>query len=189
MEKLLRSCSPALLRSMSDAQTVSLRPIGESNRSVQMPVVTAIDKNTQRMSGTVAGETTRNNCVHGVWRVLYIAIATIFSIIGIVGIVLPGLPTTPFLLLASYFLSRSSPRLNRILLANRIAGPILIQWQENRAVQPRVKLQAILLVNVSIALLVYFSNLPLTLLLIVLSLAAIGVFVILRLPTAKRKLA
>lgn len=48
--------------------------------------------------------------------------------LAIVGIFVPGLPTTVFVLAASYCFSRSSPRFERWLRANRWLGPSLQRW-------------------------------------------------------------
>jgi uncharacterized protein len=48
--------------------------------------------------------------------------------LAIAGIVVPGLPTTVFVLAASYCFSRSSPRFERWLRANRWLGPSLERW-------------------------------------------------------------
>ena len=125
--------------------------------------------------------------VHGVWRTVYITLAGVFFGLGIIGIVLPGLPTTPFILLSSYFLARSWPRMHRMLLANNLVGPILRQWQQHRAIELRVKVKAVVLVGVAMALLIYFSNLPSALLATVLAIASIGLIVIYRLPTVKHE--
>ena len=45
--------------------------------------------------------------------------------LAIAGAILPGLPTTVFVLAASYCFSRSSPRFERWLLHNRWFGPTL----------------------------------------------------------------
>jgi uncharacterized membrane protein YbaN (DUF454 family) len=45
--------------------------------------------------------------------------------LGIAGVVVPGLPTTVFVLIASYCFSRSSPRFERWLRENRWLGPSL----------------------------------------------------------------
>ncbi|NOY28703.1 MAG: DUF454 domain-containing protein [Planctomycetes bacterium] len=50
--------------------------------------------------------------------------------LGIIGIALPGLPTTPFLLLTSFFLARSWPRMHQRLLASKLFGPVLRPWKQ-----------------------------------------------------------
>jgi hypothetical protein len=60
------------------------------------------------------------------------------------GFALPGLPGTPFLLLAAACLARSSPRLHNRLLANRVFGPLIANWQATRSIPRRVKQIAIL---------------------------------------------
>jgi uncharacterized protein len=109
-------------------------------------------------------------------------LAGFFFVLAVLGAILPGLPTTPFLLLTSYFLVRTSPRLNDALLRSRFFGPILHDWQRHRGVRPHVKVQAVLLVAAMLALTLFFSTLSSTLKGLVLVLALIGILVILRLP-------
>ncbi len=51
-------------------------------------------------------------------RYVYIGLGLLCVGLGALGVAVPGLPTTPFLLLASWLLYRSSPRLQRWLLAS-----------------------------------------------------------------------
>ena len=105
-------------------------------------------------------------------------------ILGAAGAVLPGLPTTPFLLLTSYFLVRSYPRLNDVLLRSKFFGPILTDWQQQRAVRSHIKIQAISVVVIVVTVSIYLSEAALWSIIAVVVPACIGIGVILRLPTA-----
>lgn len=60
-------------------------------------------------------------------------------LLGAIGAVLPGLPTTPFVLLAGACFVRASPRAHAWLLRNRTFGPLLREWERHRSVSRRVK--------------------------------------------------
>ena len=72
-----------------------------------------------------------------------------------------------------------------MLLRSRFFGPILVDWQVHGGVRPDVKLKAILVVSIAVALTIYLANYSLTPTLIVIALAAIGISVILFLPNAR----
>jgi uncharacterized membrane protein YbaN (DUF454 family) len=74
------------------------------------------------------------------------------------GIFLPLVPTTPFLLLAAFCFSRGSPRLHKWLLDHRTMGPIIRDWKNRRAIQPRVKAVATLSVVVLVGAPLVFGN-------------------------------
>jgi uncharacterized membrane protein YbaN (DUF454 family) len=121
--------------------------------------------------------------VTGPKRIVFMILAGLFFVLGALGAVLPVLPTTPFLLLTSYFLARSSPRLNSWLLASRFFGPILKDWQQLGGVRPDVKVKAIMIVLLAVSLSLWLTDLSSTLRWIVATIALIGIGVILRLPT------
>ena len=68
-----------------------------------------------------------------------------FGCVGLaaLGVFLPLLPTTPFLLVAAACFARSSPRFYRVLLGNRVFGPLIGDWREHRSVPRRAKVMAI----------------------------------------------
>jgi uncharacterized membrane protein YbaN (DUF454 family) len=82
-------------------------------------------------------------------RAIYLAVGFAALILAVVGIVLPVLPTTPFILLAAACFARSSKRFHDMLLANRIAGPIIREWVEHRSIPRRVKRWVYLLLALS----------------------------------------
>lgn len=69
--------------------------------------------------------------------------------LGGLGAVLPLVPTTPFLLLAAWAASRSSPELHDWLYQHPRYGPVLRDWRDHRALRPRVKRLALLLITAS----------------------------------------
>lgn len=72
-------------------------------------------------------------------RTIYLGLGWLALGTGVVGIFLPLLPTTPFLLLASFFFSKGSTRLHRWLLDHRRFGPPLRDWQRYGVIRPRAK--------------------------------------------------
>jgi|GEM_PF-1849367 len=120
--------------------------------------------------------------VTGVKKVLYLGLAALFFVLGALGVALPVLPTTPFLLLTSYFLIRTSPRLNRVLLQSPVLGQVLKEWQQAGGVRLSVKIQAISIVLTIILVTLIFSTLSITLKTVLVVLACIGILVVIRLP-------
>jgi uncharacterized membrane protein YbaN (DUF454 family) len=115
-------------------------------------------------------------------RAIFLALAAGFFALGALGAVLPGLPTTPFLLLTSYFLVRSSPRLNAALLRSPLFGPMLRDWQERRGVRRAVKIQALALIVVFVGLAVFVTAMPAAARVATVALGLVGIAVVVRLP-------
>ena len=79
----------------------------------------------------------------GPLRIVLLALGFVFVGLATIGVVLPLLPTTPFLLLAAACFAKSSHRFYRVLLENRIFGPLIRDWREHRAIPLRAKILAI----------------------------------------------
>jgi len=82
-------------------------------------------------------------------RLLCLGAGITALLLGIAGVVLPLLPTTPFILLAAACFARSSVRFHDWLLNQRIAGPIIREWQTHRAMPRRAKRAAFALMLLS----------------------------------------
>lgn len=71
--------------------------------------------------------------------------------LAILGWIFPILPATPFLLLAAWLFSRSSPRLHRWLRENRLFGRYLRDYEEGRGLPWTWKAGTLLLIWGSVA--------------------------------------
>ncbi|WP_373353828.1 YbaN family protein [Pseudoroseicyclus sp. CXY001] len=76
-------------------------------------------------------------------RWVYLGLGWLMIGLGLIGIVLPGLPTTVFIILAAFFFARSSPALHAKLLAHRRFGPVLRDWEARGAIPRRAKAWAV----------------------------------------------
>lgn len=76
-------------------------------------------------------------------------------LLGIAGIVLPLLPTTPFILLASACFLRGSPAFHRWLHKHQIFGPLLENWHKNRAVTRKVKGRGMIFILLSFSISIF----------------------------------
>lgn len=95
---------------------------------------------------------------HALPRALYLLVAVLALALGIIGIVVPGLPTTPFVLLAAWAAARSSRRLHAWLRGHRIFGPMIRDWEARRAVSRRAKWSAT--IAMSLCALIFFLTAP-----------------------------
>ena len=73
---------------------------------------------------------------------LYIAAGVLALLLGILGLFLPLLPTTPFLLLASWCFARGSDRLHGWLLSHRVFGEYLRNFEAGRGIPLKAKIVA-----------------------------------------------
>ncbi|MDZ4058810.1 MAG: YbaN family protein, partial [Bacteroidales bacterium] len=78
-------------------------------------------------------------------RQLYIILASIFVGLGTIGIFLPLVPTTPFLLLATYFYMNSSQKRLRWLLRNRLLGPYIRSYLSKEGIPLQLKIRTLIL--------------------------------------------
>lgn len=129
----------------------------------------------------VAATPHRSRLVRGL---LWVA-GSVSLLLGLIGVVLPGLPTTPFILLAAACYAKASPRLHAWLLNHRLTGPMLRDWETNRSLTRRTKTIAVvsMLVMVSFSIWSFRHRWIAQAVLVVLG--VIGAWVVLRIPTRK----
>lgn len=119
------------------------------------------------------------------YRPLLAAAGVLALALGVLGIVLPGLPTTPFVLLAAACFARASPRLHHWLLHHRYLGPLVRDWEAHRSLPLRVKWVSTTAMTVMVALSAWRLNTLPWAQASVLCLGAVGAWVVWRIPTRK----
>ena len=106
--------------------------------------------------------------------------------VGIVGIFVPLLPTTVFLLLAAACYVRSSNRLYRWLLTNRVTGSYIANYLAGKGIPARAKATSICVLWITLAVSAFMVQI--WWIWIILGAVAVGVpLFVLSLPTFERK--
>ena len=72
-------------------------------------------------------------------RWLFFIAGLLFLVLAGIGLLLPVVPSTPFVLLAAYCFSKSSPRFHQYLLDHRWFGPGIRAWEAERCISLRAK--------------------------------------------------
>ena len=89
------------------------------------------------------------------WRSLVV----IFVILGFIGALLPGMPTTVFLILAAWASSRGWPQMDNWLLNHPKYGSTLRDWRANGTVPRKAKWLATIMMSIS-AVIMLFTTAP-----------------------------
>jgi hypothetical protein len=118
-------------------------------------------------------------------RWLLWTVGSLSLLLGLIGVVLPGLPTTPFVLLAAACYAKASPRLHAWLLNHRLTGPMLRDWEAHRSLTRRTKTVAVVSMLLMVSLSIWSFRGRLVLQLVLLALGLIGAWVVLRIPTRR----
>ena len=123
-------------------------------------------------------------------RLALTAAGTVFVGLGFLGVVLPGLPTTPFLLLAAWCFARSNPELGRRLLEHRLFRPYRPFLDGSTPIPARVRWITVALVWIAVSgsgwLLYSQGALPWWLAALLCAAALTGTIVILRFRRVKK---
>jgi len=76
-------------------------------------------------------------------KFLLILLGTISLALGVLGIFVPGLPTTPFLLLTAALYMRSSQKLYNKLIGNKYVGPYVVDFYQKKGMTLKEKVRAL----------------------------------------------
>ena len=118
-------------------------------------------------------------------RFFWLFLGLLFSIIGLIGLIVPGLPTTPLMIVAAACFFRSSKRLFNWVLSNKYFGKYVKDFRAGKGMPRKAKLTAIFFIwlFVSFSVFVGIPNHLVFVKVITLIAAFIGTGVIMILPT------
>ena len=118
-------------------------------------------------------------------RVLWLALGLLFTVVGLIGLIVPGLPTTPLMIVAAACFFRSSKRLFNWVLSNKYFGNYVKDFREGRGMPRKAKFIALgfIWLFVSISVFVGIPDHLVYVKIITFLAACIGTGVIITLPT------
>lgn len=90
------------------------------------------------------------------WR----SLVMIFIVLAFIGALLPGMPTTVFLILAAWAASKGWPQMDAWLLNHPKYGPTLRNWREHGTVPRKAKWWASIMMSIS-GIIMLFTGAPL----------------------------
>jgi len=93
-------------------------------------------------------------------RPLLLATGWLCVALGAIGIVLPLVPTTPFLLVALWAFSRSSPEIAAKIRNHPIAGAYVRDWEDEGVIPIGAKILAVSMMATMLGYLHFGSGLP-----------------------------
>ena len=97
------------------------------------------------------------------YKTLLFVLGWLCVLLGLIGALLPIVPTTPFLILAAYLFSKSSPKVHSWLTSLPYFGSAIIDWEQNKVIRPKAKVMSvfviILIFGMSIGLTKIHANL------------------------------
>ncbi len=93
-------------------------------------------------------------------KIVLLILGHFFLVLGIIGAFLPVIPTTPFLLLAAYFYSKSSDKIHFWLMNHKYLGPSLKDWHERGEIGIKTKWIATVMLGLIMALRIPTLDIP-----------------------------
>ena len=78
-------------------------------------------------------------------RIILLSLGWLCVGLAFVGIFVPGIPTTPFLIVALWAFAQSSKKFHAWLLSHKRFGPMLQNWESHRVVPRKAKTLMVIL--------------------------------------------
>lgn len=111
-------------------------------------------------------------------RAFYMLGGTASLALGIIGLFVPGIPTTPFVLLSAALYAKSSEKLYNWLLRNKILGPRIKNYQRHKGLTLKAKYRIIALMIIMVMISSFLIVKVMVIRIIILSAGLIGAIVV-----------
>lgn len=90
-------------------------------------------------------------------RYIFLGIGMIFLVLGVVGFIIPLMPGTIFLILASLLFARSSEKFHNMILHNKYVGKYIAYYHAGGKMPLRAKIITVGMIVVSLTILAVFT--------------------------------
>ncbi|MGH8494237.1 MAG: YbaN family protein [Moraxellaceae bacterium] len=91
------------------------------------------------------------------WALMIFAVLCL--VLAVIGVIVPGMPTTVFVLMAAWAAARSSPRFSQWMEKHRLFGPMILDWRAGGFVSRRAKWSAGLMMGLC-AIILFGTHTP-----------------------------
>jgi uncharacterized membrane protein YbaN (DUF454 family) len=120
-------------------------------------------------------------------RVLFFIIGWVVLILGVVGIFVPVLPTTPFLLLATFLFANSSPRFHAWIQTTRIYKSYVLPFKEDGGIPMGQKVRILLISFIVMGISAYFVRMLVVWIILAAVAAWLLYLMLVRIPTVPKQ--
>ena len=91
-------------------------------------------------------------------RIILLSLGFLCVSLAFIGIFIPGIPTTPFLIVALWAFAQSSKKFHAWLLNHKIFGTVLRNWESHKVVPIKAKITMVILQITAVAMIQYSLN-------------------------------
>ncbi|HSW62927.1 MAG TPA: YbaN family protein [Dissulfurispiraceae bacterium] len=119
-------------------------------------------------------------------RWLWFSVGACSVVLGVIGAFLPLLPTTPFMILAAYCFTKSSPRAHAWLMNNPYFGQQVRDYYDGKGIPFRTKLIAVAMVTASEAYVLLTADVPAVKVVMTILWIAVSGYLLVGIPTRCR---
>jgi len=116
-------------------------------------------------------------------KYLLIALGWLCVGMAFIGVIIPGIPTTIFLIIALWAFAKSSKKFHAWLINHKKFGPILKNWQNHKIVPKKAKILMVILQIIAVMVL-YFTTKSILLSIFVLTILVFVAWYVLGLPSS-----